>query len=171
MSSRIGHDFVPAVIRVQFVCLGNICRSPLAEGILRYLAKIEGVGGQLLVKSAGTTDYHVGQGADPGSVRVAQERGIDLTGHRARQFVPGDFLAFDYILGMDRNNLRRIVAAKPPDSAVVTGLLLDFDPNTSELDVPDPWGGGHAVFCDVYDRIYRGCAGLLAHLRTTGQIG
>ncbi|NUN12046.1 MAG: low molecular weight phosphotyrosine protein phosphatase [Myxococcales bacterium] len=161
-------DSIP--IRIQFVCLGNICRSPLAEAILLHLAEIRGVRPRLVVKSAGTSDYHVGEGADPGSVRVAREFGIDLTAHRARQFVPPDFLQFDYILGMDQNNLKRILAVKPPESRVVTGLLLDFAHNTPETDVPDPWGGGHNVFRDVFLTIQRGCEGLLAHLRTTGQI-
>ncbi|WP_346906451.1 low molecular weight protein-tyrosine-phosphatase [uncultured Roseibium sp.] len=146
---------------VLFVCLGNICRSPLAEGVFRHTVEQAGHSDRVLIDSAGTGSWHQGHAPDPRSISVAASNGIDISGLRARQVKQDDFDRFDLILAMDRDNLaalRRMCAAEQ------TGRIRLFleDP---ERDVPDPYYGGADGFQDVYKLVRNGCLDLLEDLR------
>lgn len=156
MTDRIG---------VLFVCLGNICRSPLAEGVFRAHVERAGLRDRFDIDSAGTSDYHIGDAPDPRTVRTAASRGVHLE-HAARQLAPHDFERFDYVLAMDGANLRRIERmAEGSGAATVTGLLRAFDPDAEETaEVPDPYYGGPRGFEDVHDLVDAACRGLLKHL-------
>jgi protein-tyrosine phosphatase len=149
-------------IRVIFVCLGNICRSPLAKGVFMAKAAQRGLSDRIEVDSAGTSAYHVGEPPDPGSLRVARRVGIDLSRDRARQVTRRDLGRFDYIIALDRSNRRNLerVGADPDK----VHLLRDFEPNAHSPDVPDPWGGGLDGFEDVYAIVDRATEGLLDHI-------
>ncbi|MEZ6242862.1 MAG: low molecular weight protein-tyrosine-phosphatase [Phycisphaerales bacterium] len=150
---------------VLFVCLGNICRSPLAEGIFIHMARERGVLDRFDVDSCGTGAYHVGERADPRSIRVAKKHGIDLPSI-ARQFEPrADIERFDLILAMDRQNRRHLVRAGALEDRV--RLMRSYDPTLAvedEMDVPDPYYGAGDGFQTVYEMLTRACAGLLDSL-------
>jgi protein-tyrosine phosphatase len=152
-------------IAVCFVCAGNICRSPTAEGIFRHLASERGAIDRFEIDSAGTGNWHEGEAPDPRAFRAAGARGIPLGG-KARQFQPGDFARFDYVLALDATNagnLRRL-AQNPADAAKVH-LLRSFDPASPEgAEVPDPYYGGPADYELVVDQCLAACAGLLDRL-------
>jgi protein-tyrosine phosphatase len=150
---------------VLFVCLGNICRSPTAEGVLRQLAAREAPGLALEVDSAGTADYHIGAPPDLRSRRAALERGIDISGLRARQVSQEDFARFDLILAMDRENLRELQAIKPRNSRVSLKLFLEYAPQLNLRDVPDPYYREAAAFEEVLDLTTAAARGLLATLQ------
>lgn len=151
---------------VLFVCLGNICRSPLAEGVLRHLLGEAEMGEDWRVESAGTAAYHVGESADRRSCAVAAANGITLSGV-ARKLRSGDFRAFDYILAMDRENLADIEALRESAGGRRAGraavhLLRDFDPEADgERDVPDPYYEGDHGFERVYEMVHRSCVAFL----------
>ena len=152
--------------RVLFFCLGNICRSPLAEALFRYHVEQQGRGGDFQIASAGTSGYHVGSPPDPGSVRVARERlGLDISDQRAQQLDSTHLQSFDYLVAMDRSNLRN---AERLEGASKANLLLfrDFEPDSSQRggDVPDPWGGGADHFEKVYDIVDRCSRSFLDHI-------
>jgi len=153
-------------IGVLFVCLGNICRSPLAEGVFRFIVEEEGLGSRFLIDSAGTSDYHIGEGPDPRTVQEAARRGLRLE-HAARQLGPPDLERFDYVIAMDASNLGRIEQlARRVGGRAVLHLLRAFDPLAGDdLEVPDPYFGGPQGFADVHDMVERACRGLLAHIR------
>jgi protein-tyrosine phosphatase len=151
--------------RVLFVCLGNICRSPTAEGVLRSLAALEAPELVLEVDSAGTADYHIGAPPDPRSQRAALMRGIDISGLRARQVSEEDFARFDLILAMDRQNLRSLEAVKPRNARTAPKLFLDYAPQLHLRDVPDPYYGDAAAFEEVLDLTAAASRGLLATLQ------
>jgi protein-tyrosine phosphatase len=151
-----------SVVRVLFVCLGNICRSPTAEGVLRHLAAREAPGLPLEIDSAGTAGYHIGAAPDARSQRAAMGRGIDISGLRARQVAPEDFSRFDLILAMDRDNLRDLQAMKPKNSRARLGLFLEYASGSSALEVPDPYYGGAEGFERVLDLTTAASRGLLA---------
>ena len=156
-------------MRLLFVCLGNICRSPTAEGVMRHLLVAEGLADAVVLDSAGTGDWHVGNAPDRRSAGAAAERGIELTGC-ARQVMPDDFEAFDLILAMDRSNHDDLHALAPDDDARDRiRLLREYDPDAvaaGELEVPDPYYGGTDGFDHVLDVVTRACEGLLdAELR------
>jgi protein-tyrosine phosphatase len=151
--------------RVLFVCLGNICRSPTAEGVLRALAAREAPELRLEIDSAGTADYHIGAPPDPRSRRAALKRGIDIGGLRARQVSEGDFQRFDLILAMDRQNLRELRALRPGDARTRLKLFLDYAPQLHLADVPDPYYGDEAAFEEVLDLTTAASRGLLAALQ------
>lgn len=154
-------------IGVLFVCLGNICRSPLAEGVFRELVRAEGLDARFDIDSAGTTAYHTGELPDARTVEVAARRGVQLV-HEARRISEQDFDRFDYIIVMDTSNLtkvQRLAERARPDAEV--HLLRSFDPAAGrDLEVPDPYFGGPRGFEDVHDMIERACRGLLAHIRS-----
>jgi protein-tyrosine phosphatase len=157
------------VVRVCFVCLGNICRSPTAEGVFRALVRDAGLEARVAAESAGTGGWHVGEPPDPRAATAARARGIALEG-RGRQFVAGDFARFDWVLAMDRENLRalrRLAARAEP--APRLALLRDFEPDAEpgRRDVPDPYYGGEDGFDEVLALCERACRGLLAHLCET----
>ena len=140
-------------VGVLFVCMGNICRSPTAEGVFRVAAERAGVARRLRIDSAGTHDYHIGEPPDARAIASALRRGYDLTRLRARQIEPRDFARFDWILAMDRQNLREIANLRPRDHAGHVGLLLDVLPGLGVRDVPDPYYGGSDGFERVLDLI------------------
>lgn len=148
-------------VSVLFVCLGNICRSPLAEGVLRHLARERGIDGRLRVESAGTGAWHEGEGPDPRSIDVARRNGIALEG-TARQIGPEDLRAFDWVVAMDRDNLRKVEAMnREAGGSARVCLLRDFDPDPGDGEVPDPYYGGPGGFDDVYAMIRRSLENLL----------
>jgi protein-tyrosine phosphatase len=148
-------------MRVLFVCLGNICRSPTAEGVTRHLAAAEGVANRWELDSAGTADYHIGKAPDPRSQRAARRRGIDLSGLRARQICDADFTRFDLILAMDRANLLELTQRRPPDATAAMQLFMDFAPGAGVSEVPDPYYGADAGFDAVLDLCAAAGRGLL----------
>jgi len=156
--------------RLLFVCLGNICRSPLAEGIFLDLARRRKVEKKFEVESCGLGSWHVGNPPDPRSIAVAARHNIDLTS-RARQFdARRDAEAWDLLLAMDRDNSSGLIAAGAPSDRV--RLMRSFDPSMAdrpehELDVPDPYMGGPEGFDHVYTMLERACAGLLDHMLDT----
>jgi low molecular weight protein-tyrosine phosphatase len=154
-----------AVRRVLFVCLGNICRSPTAEGVFRHLLRQEAPELQVEVDSAGTADYHLGEPQDLRSQRAAMRRGIDLGGLRARQVTPADFARFDLILAMDRANLLELEAMRPKDSRARVRLFLEYAPELKRLEVPDPYYRDASGFEEVLDFSAAASRGLLADLQ------
>lgn len=142
-------------MRILFVCLGNICRSPTVEAVAR--AEFERAGLAVEVASAGTAGYHAGHGADPRSVRFAAAHGYDLSRHRARQLRRDDFVAFDHVLAMDRDNLRELRRVAPPGAT--PELFL------GDAEVPDPYYGGDAGFEEVIALARSGIAAWIARLR------
>jgi protein-tyrosine phosphatase len=164
---------MPETIRVLMVCLGNICRSPMAEGVFRHILEEEGLDGKISVDSAGTGSWHVGESPDIRSVRTAAGHGVTLEGN-ARQVSPEDFRTFDYIVAMDTSNLHdleRFRGGVGGDSALY--LLREFDPEGGPgAEVPDPYYGGSRGFEDVFDMVERSSRGLLRHiLREHGEEG
>ncbi|HSN18809.1 MAG TPA: low molecular weight protein-tyrosine-phosphatase [Gammaproteobacteria bacterium] len=155
---------MPKQIRVLFVCMGNICRSPTAEGVFRKLHRELAPEFDIDVDSAGTHAYHIGDAPDPRSQAAALERGIDISGHRGRQAMREDFHEFDYVIAMDSENLRRLQALQPKDGRAELRLLLEYV-NAGLRDVPDPYYGGSGGFERVLDLVEQGGRGLLAHIR------
>jgi protein-tyrosine phosphatase len=152
-------------MRVLFVCLGNICRSPTAEGVLRALAAREAPEIALEVDSAGTATYHVGQPPDPRTRAAAARRGYDLSALRARSVESADFERFDLILAMDRENLTVLRHRAPAHARERLRLFLEFAPDAAPAEVPDPYYGGPNGFEEVLDLVEAATRGLLAHLR------
>jgi protein-tyrosine phosphatase len=155
-------------MRLLFVCLGNICRSPSAEGVMRALVRDAGLEGEIELDSAGTGSWHVGSPPDRRATAAAASRGIALAGS-ARTVQTDDFYDFDLMLAMDRSNAEdlRQLAPGPQERAKVR-LLRGFDPATAageDLDVPDPYYGAGDGFSEVLDLVQSACAGLLAQLR------
>jgi len=155
-----GPDTMP--VRVLFVCLGNICRSPMAEGVLRHLVDEAGLSDRIEVDSAGTSSWHIGESAHRGTRNVLRQHGIAYDG-RARQITPRDFDQFDYILAMDDANLADLRAMLPNGSQAVVRRFLDFADGITTREVPDPYYDGR--FEEVYKLVRQGAEGLLAHIR------
>jgi protein-tyrosine phosphatase len=149
-------------IRVLFVCLGNICRSPMAEAVFQHMVDEAGLGEAITVDSAGTGSWHVGEQAHSGTRNILRKHGIHYTG-RARQITREDFAQFDYILAMDGSNLADVQRLLPAGSPAVVRRFLDFAEGISERDVPDPYYNSR--FEDVYRLVRAGAEGLLRHLR------
>lgn len=156
---------MPHDISVLMVCLGNICRSPMAEGLFRHLLHEEGLDDRIQVDSAGTGSWHVGESPDIRSVRTAAGHGVTLTGS-AQQVQSEDFRRFDYIVAMDQSNLENLERFRDGvggDAALY--LLREFDPEGGPgAEVPDPYYGGPSGFEDVYGMVERACRGLLDHI-------
>jgi protein-tyrosine phosphatase len=152
-------------MRVLFVCMGNICRSPTAEGVFREFARRHAPDLALEVDSAGTHDYHVGEPPDPRALKAASTRGLDISGLRARQVEAADFERFDLILAMDRLNYETLRERSPPAFRSRIRLLLEFADDASREDVPDPYYGGPQGFEEVLDLLEEAAAGLLAEVR------
>ena len=152
-------------IGVLFVCMGNICRSPLAEGVFRDLVERAGLADRFEIDSAGIGDWHAGELPDSRTRAVAQRRGLALTS-RARQVAMSDLDRFDFVIAMDAENIRgleRLRAEASPRTEV--RRLREFDPDADSLDVPDPYYGGDDGFERVHDMVERACIGLLRHIR------
>jgi protein-tyrosine phosphatase len=153
------------MIRVLFVCTGNICRSPTAEGVFRHLATAAGFDKKIEADSAGTHGYHVGDPPDPRTIDTAAARGIDLSRLRARRVKRGDFHDFDLILAMDRGHFTQLQAMRPSGSRAELKLFLDYHPSIKSRDVPDPYYGGAEGFERVLDMVQEASQALLAELR------
>jgi protein-tyrosine phosphatase len=153
------------MIRLCFVCLGNICRSPTAEGIMLHLVREAGRAHEFEIDSAGTSEYHVGEEPDPRSMAAARARGVHLPS-RARQFLAEDFARFDYVLAMDVQNQRNLLGLAPDAGArAKIHLLRSFDAHSpAGAGVPDPYYGAGDGFERVFDICSAACRGLLAHL-------
>ncbi len=149
--------------RILFFCMGNICRSPTAEGVMR--AKLVAAGLDVDVDSAGTHGYHVGAPPDERSQEHAAKRGYDLSPLRARRLVAEDFERFDLVLGMDDDNLAHAARLCPPAQRHRLKLLMSYAPQAGNPHVPDPYYGGEAGFEDVLDLVEAACDGLIAALR------
>ncbi len=150
---------------VLFCCMGNICRSPSAEGLFRAEARRQGLDAHLQVDSAGTHGYHAGEPPDARAQRHAQRRGVDLGGLRARQVVAADFERFDLIVAMDRDNLQWLQEACPESLRHKLRLMMSFAPRAGTDEVPDPYYGGPEGFERVLDLLDQACAGLLGHVQ------
>jgi protein-tyrosine phosphatase len=161
---RRNEDKQPAA-KILFVCTGNICRSPIAEGVFRMLVEREQLSGQITIDSAGTHGYQTGERPDLRAIRAARLRGYDLSNQRARLFNIDDFRRFEWILAMDSQNLRFLKTLRPADHCGHLGLFLDFAPELGLRDVPDPYYGKAQDFDCVLDLVERGAAPLLAAIR------
>jgi protein-tyrosine phosphatase len=151
-------------INILFVCMGNICRSPTAEGVFRRLVQNAGLEHKLHIDSAGTHDYHIGKSPDRRASASALQRGYDLSALRGRQVSERDFHEFDYILAMDNENLANLQRISPPGHAAKLSLFLEFSTNFSESEVPDPYYGGAQGFEHVLDLVEDAARGLLLKL-------
>jgi len=152
------------VVRVLFVCMGNICRSPVAAAVFRDLVRQRGLSDKVAVDSAGTYGFHVGDTADSRAIESAGRRGVDLSTHRARRICDDDFSEFDYILAMDRENYDDLLAVSPSGLENRVHLLIQFAPHLGEDEVPDPYYGGPSGFEHVLDMVQEAAVSLLDHI-------
>ncbi|SFU90341.1 low molecular weight protein-tyrosine-phosphatase [Halomonas korlensis] len=157
-------------MRVLFVCLGNICRSPTAEGVFRHLLETRGLEHRVSVESCGLGPWHVGKGPDSRAREAALRRGIDLSTLRARQLADDDFYRFDYLLAMDHDNLAAIEARRPADSQAHVGLFLAFA-GQADGAVPDPYYGGDNGFETVLDLVEAASLGLIEEVEARLERG
>ncbi len=151
-------------MKVLFVCLGNICRSPTAEGVFRHYVEQAGLSEQITIDSAGTADWHIGKTPDPRTIKAAAQRGYDLSVLRARQAVADDFYKFDLILAMDDSNLENLQAIQPADGKAELALYLPRF-GLKQREVPDPYYGGEDGFELVLDMLEQASEKLLAEVR------
>ncbi|MCU7835333.1 MAG: low molecular weight phosphotyrosine protein phosphatase [gamma proteobacterium symbiont of Taylorina sp.] len=152
-------------IKVLFVCMGNICRSPTAHGVFEYLVNEENLSQQIEIDSAGTHAYHVGNPPDTRAQETAKNRGFDLSHLRARQVDANDFSYYDYILAMDNDNYELLVQACPVEYKSKIKLFLEFAENYPLSEVPDPYYGGHKGFENVFDMVEVASKGLLEEIK------
>jgi protein-tyrosine phosphatase len=153
-------------VRVLFVCLGNICRSPTAEGVFRNLIERENLSNHIQIDSAGTSAYHLGEPPDPRAQEAALKRGIDLSALQARQTTEDDFKRFDYILAMDNDNHTKLLHQCPPGEEHRVRLFLEFAPTAGRSDVPDPYTSNADGFELVLNLIDQATVGLLKEIQT-----
>jgi len=153
------------MVRILFVCMGNICRSPTAQGVFERLVEEHSLADVIEIDSAGTHAYHIGEQPDARASAAALKRGIDLSAQQARRVSPDDFDSFDYVLAMDRDNYDILVAGCPSGMESRLRLFLDFAPDLEIREVPDPYYGGVSGFERVLDMIEQASEGLLAEIR------
>ena len=153
------------MVRVLFVCMGNICRSPTAQGVFRGMVEKQGLSHLIETDSAGTIDYHIGNAPDRRARETAVKRGLDISDLRARQALAEDFLEFDYVLAMDRDNYADLRALCPAGHEEKLHLFLDFAPHLELQEVPDPYYGGPAGFERVFDMVEEAATGLLNKIK------
>lgn len=156
---------VESFVRILLVCMGNICRSPTAEGVLRHFLEQDGLSDRVRVDSAGTHGYHRGEPPDQRAQRAARKRGIELGRIRSRRVVAEDFANFDLILAMDRDNLEHLKQMRPDGSSAELGLFMRYADSRSNDEVPDPYYGGADGFEVVLDMIEDAARGLIGTLR------
>lgn len=156
-------------VAICFVCLGNICRSPTAEGVMRHQVAAAGLDGAIEIDSAGTGDWHVGEAPDARAQQAARARGYDLSALRARQIGDADFERFDLVLAMDGANLAALRKRCPPQYRGKVRLLMEFVGDGSAGDIADPYFGGARGFEQVLDQCEAACRGLLDSLRETAR--
>lgn len=157
-------------IAVLFVCMGNICRSPSAEGVFRHLLMKNKMDDRITIDSAGTHAYHIGEPPDKRSQRAALTRGVDLSQQVARRFDAADFDSFDYVVAMDNDNLHILNDLHSEQHKCKLSLFLDFAPQLDEDEVPDPYYGGERGFEHVLDLIEVAAEGLLADIHRRHSI-
>ncbi|BCG64193.1 MAG: protein-tyrosine phosphatase [Methyloprofundus sp.] len=157
-------------VKVLFVCMGNICRSPSAEGVFNKLISDENVADKFLVESAGTHAYHISEAPDLRAQSAAQSRDVDLSTIRARKVIMGDFEDFDYLLAMDSDNLAVMMKSCPEELQHKVKLFLDYAPHLKTNEVPDPYYGGAYGFERVLDLVEEASIGFLKELQSTGEI-
>jgi low molecular weight protein-tyrosine phosphatase len=153
------------MLKVLFVCTGNICRSPTAEGVFRAMVERAGLGHRITADSCGTHDYHVGDPPDPRACEHASRRGYDITALRARMLEPDDFARFDLLLALDRGHEKILTRQAPPDAKEKVKLFLSYLPELRLTDVPDPYYKGPDAFDHVLDLIEHACERLLEDVR------
>ncbi len=156
---------VKILIKVLFICLGNICRSPTAEGVFKVLVKRENLGDHISIDSAGTGSYHIGRPPDQRSQAAALKRGINMSHQKARQVCTDDFVEFDCLVAMDCDNRSNLLAICPPGFESKIHLMLDFADGINEQNVPDPYYSGENGFEIVLDLIEKASLGLLVDIR------
>ena len=154
------------MIKVLFVCKGNICRSPLAAGVFAHLVRGENLADKISCDSVGTTGHHAGEAPDPRAVDVAQRKAIDITGHRAAQIDAKTLSAYKLIICMDNENYEDVMAMCHPDDESKVKLLLFYAGDIADEDVPDPYYGGEGEFTHAMDLIEQGCKGLLTQIQS-----
>ena len=150
---------------ILFICMGNICRSPTAEGVFRSQALAAGLSQKLIIDSAGTHAYHIGAEPDARSQLFAKKRGYDLSAQRARQVNANDFVRFDYVLAMDKDNLALLKAVCPPEHQHKLALFMQYASSSLADEVPDPYHGGARGFDIVLDYIEDAASGLILALK------
>lgn len=157
------------MIKVLFVCTGNICRSPTAEGIFRSLVENDGKAEDITVDSAGVSGWHEGQCPDMRAIQTAQDNGLDISGLCARRVIRDDFKDFDLIIALDRSHLEALKEMRPQFSPAhekaELRLMMDFAPQFKTKDVPDPYYGGAKGFQNVFEMIYAACENLLIEIK------
>ena len=153
-------------VKVLFVCMGNICRSPTAEGVFRKLVDDAGLADRIQIDSCGTGDWHVGKAPDSRAIAASRKRGIDISSLRARQVVVEDLATFDYVVAMDQDNLSRLQAMRPHSDGKTPALFLSYARDSTESEVPDPYYGGAQGFEHVLDLIEAAGEGLLVTIRS-----
>ena len=164
-STRKVKQVNPDMIKVLFVCMGNICRSPTAQGAFEKCVDESGLADHVFIDSAGTHAYHVSEPPDHRAQLIAQKRGIDLSKQRARRAVVDDFNDFDFILAMDKSNYHDLLDQCPPEHQDKVHLFLSFAAQADTDEVPDPYYGGHAGFERVFDLVEEASSGLMDHIR------
>jgi protein-tyrosine phosphatase len=157
------------IVKVLFVCMGNICRSPTAHGVFRALVEKEGMSHVVEIDSAGTHAYHVGNSPDKRAQATAQRRGVDLSDLLARRVEPEDFEVFDYVLAMDQDNYMSLSEICPDQHVDKIYMFMDFASHMRTREVPDPYYGGPAGFDRVFDLVEAASEGLLAEIRRRHQ--
>jgi protein-tyrosine phosphatase len=169
MASRSFPEISHAMAKrsILFVCLGNICRSPLAEGVFRSVLTERGMADDFVIDSAGMGDWHLGQAPDPRAIAVARANGVDISGQRARGIRPEDFRRYDLILGMDRKNIRELNEIAPDAFRDKIQLFLDYAGSEAK-EVPDPYFGDAAGFAETYRLIRAAAEGLADRLAGKG---
>ncbi len=154
-------------VKILFVCMGNICRSPTAHGVFKHLVRAENLDDKIEIDSAGTHAYHVGESPDRRATEAALKNRVDLSYIRARKVNDDDFEYYDYILAMDRDNLSDLQQACPEEFQHKLHLFLDFAPEVSQKEVPDPYYGGIKGFENVFNLVHKASKGLLEAIKTT----